>query len=210
LPQAAPNAFATGRNASHAAVAVTAGILDVLTEDELRGVLAHELGHVKHGDILLSTLAATMAGAISMLANMAQWGLMFGGLGGRDERDRGGSPLGLLITMLVAPFAALLIQLAISRSREYAADAYGAKLVGRGRPLADALLRLEAVNQQVPTRADPSSAHLFIVNPLTGGGVARLFSTHPPTADRVRRLEAIDRESPSPARPMGFRPRAWT
>ncbi len=204
LPQAGPNAFATGRNAAHAAVAVTSGILQILTPEQLRGVLAHELGHVKNGDILIATIAATMAGAVSMLANIAQWGLIFGG-GGRDD-ERGGNPIGLIVTLIVAPFAAMLIQLAISRSREYAADAYGAKLVGEGRPLADALLRLEQGNERMPTQADPSTAHLFIVSPLVGRGVSSLFRTHPHTEDRVRRLLALDSGRPSPA-PFGFRGR---
>ncbi|MDP2305825.1 MAG: zinc metalloprotease HtpX [Pseudomonadota bacterium] len=208
LPQPGPNAFATGRNPKHAAVAVTSGILQILTPEQLRGVLAHELGHIKNGDILISTLAATMAGAISMLANIAQWGLIFGG--GRDD-ERGGNPIGLLVTMLVAPFAAMLIQLAISRSREYAADAYGAKLVGEGRPLAEALQRLEQGNARVPTQADPSTAHLFIVSPLVGRGISSLFRTHPHTEDRVKRLRELDLDGPFPARPVGapgLRPRS--
>lgn len=205
LPQAGPNAFATGRNPKHAAVAVTSGILQVLSPDELRGVLAHELGHVKNGDILISTIAATMAGAISMLANMAQWGLIFGG--GRAHDEEGANPIGLLVGLIVAPIAATLIQLAISRSREYAADAYGAKLVGEGRPLANALLRLESASHQVPTHATNATAHLFIVAPFTGNRMASLFRTHPSTEDRVNRLLAIDRERPTPA-PFGFRGRA--
>ncbi|MDP2315679.1 MAG: zinc metalloprotease HtpX [Pseudomonadota bacterium] len=204
LPQAGPNAFATGRNADHAAVAVTAGILQVLSPEELRGVLAHELGHVKNGDILIATIAATLAGAISMLANIAQWGLIFGG--GRSDDERGGSPLGLLVTLIVAPFSAMLIQLAISRSREYAADAYGAQLIGEGRPLADALIRLDQANERVPTHADPSTAHLFIVSPLVGRGVSSLFRTHPHTEDRVRRLLELDQRRPQRT-PFGFQPR---
>jgi heat shock protein HtpX len=204
LPQTGANAFATGRNPEHAAVAVTAGILEILTSDQLRGVLAHELGHVKNGDILISTIAATMAGAISMLANMAQWGLIFGG--GRGENERGGNPIGLLATLIVAPLAATIIQLAISRSREYAADAYGAELVGDGRPLAEALQQLERGNEIRPTNAQPSTAHLFIVSPLTGRGIATLFRTHPRTEDRIQRLLAMDRTRPTPS-PFGIRPR---
>lgn len=202
LPQAGPNAFATGRNPGHAAVAVTSGILEILSPDELRGVLAHEIGHIRNNDILLATIAATMAGAISMLANMAQWSLIFGG--GRGDDEEGGNPIGLLVGLLVAPIAATLIQLAISRSREYAADAYGAKLVGEGRPLASALLRLERGNDRVPTHATPSSAHLFIVAPLTGSRMAALFRTHPATEERVRRLREIDANRPFPS-PFGFR-----
>lgn len=191
IPQPTPNAFATGRNPEHAAVAVTAGILQVLSPDELRGVLAHELGHVRNRDILISTIAATMAGAISMLANMAQWALFLGGT--RSHDDDGPSPLGALLTMILAPFAAMLIQFAISRSREYGADAYGAQLVGAGRPLARALRKLETASQRIPAHVDPSTAHLFIVNPLFGrGGLGSLFSTHPSTAERVKRLEAMD------------------
>lgn len=196
VPQPTPNAFATGRNPKNAAVAVTAGILQVLPMEELRGVLAHELGHVKNRDILISTIAATMAGAISMLANMAQWAFFLGGH--RSEDDEGPSAIGALLTMILAPFAAMLIQFAISRSREYAADAYGAQLVGAGRPLARALQRLETASQRIPAHVDPSTAHLFIVNPLFGhGGLGRLFSTHPSTEERVKRLEAMDQ-------PQGF------
>ncbi len=205
LPQAGPNAFATGRNPKHAAVAVTSGILEILSPEELRGVLAHELGHIRNGDILIATIAATMAGAISMLANMAQWSMIFGG--GRSDDEEGANPIGMLIGLIVAPIAATLIQLAISRSREYAADAYGAKLVGEGRPLANALLRLERGNDRVPTHATPSSAHLFIVAPLTGSRLASLFRTHPATEDRVRRLQELDRGRPAP-QPFGFRGRA--
>jgi heat shock protein HtpX len=188
LPQEAPNAFATGRNAHHAAVAVTQGALRLLPPEELRGVIAHELGHVANGDTLVSTIAATMAGAIGMLASMARWGMMFGG--SRDDR-RGGNPLAALVALVVAPLAALLVQMAISRSREYAADAYGAKLVGTGRPLAGALLRLDAWSRRIPSAVEPATAHLFIVNPLSAGAIASLFSTHPPTEERVRRLQQL-------------------
>ncbi|MFZ5480762.1 MAG: zinc metalloprotease HtpX [Myxococcota bacterium] len=191
LPQAAPNAFATGRNPSHAAVAVTSGILEILSPEELRGVLAHEIGHVVNRDTLISTIAATMAGAVSMLAQWAQWALIFGG--GRSDEEEGGSPLGGIFAILVAPFAAMLIQLAISRSREYAADAYGAKLVGSGRSLASALQRLEVAAHRIPAHVEPSTAHLFIVNPFGGAhGLLDLFRTHPRTEERVRRLQAMD------------------
>lgn len=185
LPQEGANAFATGRNPANAAVAVTSGILRILSPSELRGVLAHEVAHIKNNDILIGTLAATMAGAISMLANMAQWSMIFGG--GRSDEDRGGG-IGAIATMIVAPLAATLIQLAISRSREYAADATGAELAGSGVPLANALLRLERSSERIPTDASPSTAHMFIVAPFTGGGIWSLFRTHPRTEDRVKRL----------------------
>ena len=185
LPQEGANAFATGRNPANAAVAVTSGILRILSPSELRGVLAHEVAHIKNNDILIGTLAATMAGAISMLANMAQWSMIFGG--GRSDEDRGGG-IGAIATMLIAPLAATLIQLAISRSREYAADATGAELAGSGVPLANALLRLERSSEHIPTDASPSTAHMFIVAPFTGGGIWSLFRTHPRTEDRVKRL----------------------
>ncbi len=185
-----PNAFATGRNPEHAAVAVTKGIVSILSRDELRGVLAHELSHVKHRDILVGTIAATMAGAISMLANMAQWGMMFGG--GRSSNDReGGSPIAGLVMMIVAPIAAMLIQLAISRSREFMADEAGAQMAGNPLSLANALRKLETRAHQIPMNASPSTAHMFIVNPLSGGGIAKLFSTHPPMEERIARLEAM-------------------
>ena len=185
LPQPSPNAFATGRNPSHAAVAVTAGILDIVPADELRGVIAHELGHVKNGDILISTVAATLAGAISMLAHSAFF------FGGRSDDHHGGNPVGALLALILAPLAATLIQLAVSRSREFAADEYGAHLIGTGRPLARALLKLEAVNQRIPSHIEPATAHLFIVNPLSVRGLQALFRTHPPTEERVRRLEEM-------------------
>jgi heat shock protein HtpX len=188
IPTDALNAFATGRNPSHAAVAVTEGILRLLSEEELEGVLAHELAHVKNRDILTSSIAATLAGAIMILASMARWALIFGG-GQRDER--GQSPLELLAMLILAPLAATLIQLAISRGREYAADETGARTLGNPLPLASALEKLEAANQRFPLPASPATAHLFIVNPLSGSTFARLFSTHPPTEDRVRRLLAM-------------------
>jgi heat shock protein HtpX len=189
-----PNAFATGRNPEHAAVAATTGILRLLNREELTGVLAHELSHIRHRDILISTVAATIAGAISMLANIAQWGLMFGGFGGRrDDRDAG--PLGLigmLVTIILAPLAAMLIQMAVSRSREYAADEGGAKLCGNPLSLANALRKLHAGVQRFPMRdANPATAHLFIVNPFTSGGLVNLFSTHPPIEERIARLEGM-------------------
>jgi len=183
-----PNAFATGRDPNHAAVAVTKGIVGMLTRDELRGVLGHELAHVKHRDILVGTIAATMAGAISMIANMAQWGMIFGG--GRSN-DREGSPIGGLVMMIVAPIAAMLIQMAISRSREFMADEGGAQIAGNPLSLASALRKLESRAHQIPMDASPSTAHMFIVNPLSGGGIAKLFSTHPPMEERIARLEAM-------------------
>ena len=185
-PHAQPNAFATGRNPANAVVCVTEGILKVVSPEELEGVLAHELAHVKNRDMLLSTIAATMAGAIGMLARTA---LIFGGFG--DRRDR--NPLGDLVAFVVAPLGAMLIQFAISRQREFKADAVGAQISGRPRALASALLKLDAGAHQIPMHVDPSVAPLAQVNPLAfrGGGVGRLFSTHPPTAERVARLEAL-------------------
>jgi len=183
----APNAFATGRNPEHAAVAATTGILQILTEEELTGVMAHELSHVTHRDILISTVAATIAGAVSFLAQMLQWTLIFGG-GSREERN----PLsfvGEIAIMILAPIAASLIHLAVSRSREYDADLGGARLCGQPLWLADALRKLHLGIQRHPMHANPSTAHLFIVNPLTGKGVQALFSTHPPIEDRIARLE---------------------
>jgi heat shock protein HtpX len=185
-----PNAFATGRNPEHAALAVTEGILKTLAPDQLRGVLSHELAHVKHRDILIGTVAATMAGAISMIAHMAQWALIFGG--GRSSNDRdGGSPLGGLVMLIVAPIAAMMVQMAISRSREYEADAGGAQISGNPLSLANALRTLDRKAGEIPMDANPATAHMFIVNPLTGGGLKNLFSTHPPIEDRIARLEAM-------------------
>ncbi len=189
----APNAFATGRNPAHAAVAATTGLLRLLDREELAGVLAHELAHVKHRDTLTGAIAATIAGAIAMLANMMQWALIFG-LGRGDDRDEGGGILGALVMMIVAPLAASLIQMAISRSREFAADAEGARIAGNPLWLASALRKLEAMNRHVimpEAESHPAAAHLFIVNPLKGRDIARLFSTHPPTEERIRRLEAM-------------------
>ena len=193
IPDDSPNAFATGRNPSHAAVAVTEGILRIMSEEELKGVLAHELSHVKNRDTLTMTIAATLAVAITYLGQMAQWGAMFGG-GRRDDEEGGGGGLGMvgvLIMAILAPFAALLIQMAISRSREYEADASGARLVGKASGLAHALEKLEVASQQNPLPASPATAHLFIVNPLTSGGLASLFSTHPPIEERIARLQAM-------------------
>ncbi len=190
IPTDSPNAFATGRNPNHASVAVTQGILNLLNDEEMEGVLAHELGHVRNRDILISSIAATIAGAITFLARMAAWGAMFGGLGGRDERERGGG-LGALFMIILAPIAAMLIQLAVSRSREYAADATGAHFTGNPYALASALRKLDSYSRRVPLPATPSTAHLFIVQPFLGmGGLnwASLFSTHPPIAKRIERL----------------------
>jgi heat shock protein HtpX len=183
-----PNAFATGRNPNHAAVACTTGILKLMTNDELEGVLAHELSHVRNRDILIGSIAATLAGAIGVLAHMARWGAMFGGYGGRDERNGGGGIFGLLATAILAPIAATLIQLAISRSREFEADASGAELVGSPFGLASALEKLGKASKQIPMDASPATAHLFIVSPFSGASFTRLFSTHPPLEERIRRL----------------------
>ncbi|UCD56294.1 MAG: zinc metalloprotease HtpX [Candidatus Hydrogenedentota bacterium] len=186
IPSQSPNAFATGRNPQHAVVAVTQGILDLLGEDELRGVLAHELAHIQNRDMLIGSIAATLAGAISMLAFMARWAALFGGFGGRDDRD--GGIVGLLAALIVAPIAAMLIQMAVSRSREYAADSAGARIAGGPYGLANALAKLEAGARRRPLQGNPTSAHLFIVNPLRGKGVWNLLSTHPPIEERTRRL----------------------
>ncbi|MBI5286127.1 MAG: zinc metalloprotease HtpX [Deltaproteobacteria bacterium] len=184
-----PNAFATGRNPSHAAVAVTTGIMRILTREELAGVIGHELAHIRNRDILISTIAATIAGAISYLAHMAQWAAIFGG---RGNDERGGNPLALIFMMVIAPLAATIIQLAISRSREYGADAIGADICGNPHNLASALKKLELANRRLPmVGANEATAHMFIVSPLRGGGLLTLFSTHPPIQERVKRLEAL-------------------
>ena len=189
IPDPSPNAFATGRNPSHAAVAATQGILQVLSEHELEGVIAHELAHVKHRDILISSIAATMAAAIMMVARMAQYAALFGGYGGRgDDRERGNNPIALLAMIILAPLAAFLIQMAISRSREFAADAGGASIAGTPYGLADALRKIDAVSKRVPLDANPATAHMFIIKPFTGGGLMSLFSSHPATEARIRAL----------------------
>jgi len=188
LPQSAPNAFATGRNPAHAVVAATEGLMEILSREELSGVMAHELSHIQHRDILIGSIAATVAGAISFMANMAQWSLIFGG---RSDEDR--NPVAMIAMMILAPIAAMLVQMAISRSREYLADEGGAKLCGDPRHLASALQKLEAANSRAPMqKVNEATAHMFIVNPLRGGGMKALFSTHPPMEERVRRLEAMN------------------
>jgi heat shock protein HtpX len=190
IPAPTPNAFATGRSPQHAAVAVTEGILRIMNEEELEGVLAHELSHVLNRDVLISTVAASIAGAISMLANMAQWSMWFGG-GGRDEEGRGTNPIALIATIILAPLAAMLIQMAVSRSREYEADASGARLTHRPLGLASALAKLHQANQVIPMDANPATSHLFIVNPLSGRTLASLFATHPPIEERIARLRSM-------------------
>jgi heat shock protein HtpX len=190
IPNDTPNAFATGRNPEHAAVAVTEGIMRILDQDELEGVLAHELSHVKNHDILISTIAATLAGAITYLAHMAQWAAMFGG-GRRDDDEGGANPIAMIAMAIVAPLAAMLVQLAVSRAREYQADATGARLAGRTWGLAKALEKLQMAQQVAPMDANPATAHLFIVNPLSGQALMTLFSTHPPLEQRIARLRAM-------------------
>ena len=188
IPDDSPNAFATGRNPQHAAVAATQGIIRLLTPVELKGVLGHELGHVLNRDILISTIAATLAGAIMILASMARWGAILGM--GRDEEE-GGGILGVLVMSIIAPIAAMLVQMAVSRSREYLADETGAHLTHNPESLARALEKLSVGTQRVPMDASPATAHMFIVNPLSGGSLMNLFSTHPPIEDRVERLRAM-------------------
>jgi heat shock protein HtpX len=188
IPDPSPNAFATGRNPSHAAVAATEGILQILTDHELEGVIAHELAHVQHRDILISSVAATIAAAIMFAAHSARWAMMFGGYGGRDDRRDGANPIALLATLILAPLAATVIQLWISRTREFSADAGGAQIAGNPYGLADALRKIDAVAKRVPLDANPATAHMFIVKPFSGAGLANLFSSHPPTEDRIRAL----------------------
>jgi heat shock protein HtpX len=190
IPQAQPNAFATGRDPKHAAVAATQGLLQLMDEQELEGVIAHELSHVRNRDILIGTIAATLAGAVMILARMAQFAAIFGG-GGRDRDEERGGGLGLIFVAIFGAIAAALIQLAISRSREYQADASGARLSGDPHGLARALSALERATQRVPMEANPATSHMFIVNPFGGGGLVRLFSTHPPIEDRIARLERM-------------------
>ena len=186
IPDASPNAFATGRNPHHAAVAATQGIMQVLSEHELEGVIAHELAHVKHRDILISSVAATIAAAIMMVARMGMYAGMFGG--GRDDREGGSNPIAMIAMIVLAPLAAGLIQAAISRSREFAADAGGARIAGNPYGLADALRKIDAYSKRVPLDANPATAHMFIVKPFSGAGLMSLFSTHPPTEARIRAL----------------------
>jgi heat shock protein HtpX len=191
IPSDTPNAFATGRNPEHAVVALTNGIVRLLEPEELKGVLAHELGHVKNRDILIGSIAATLAGVVMMLASMARFAAIFG-FGGSDDDDRGGNIFVLILMSILAPLAAMLIQMAISRSREYLADETGARLAGNPRSLASALEKLAFSSHRIPMRqASPATAHMFIVNPLSGGGFTRWFSTHPPVEERVRRLRAL-------------------
>lgn len=189
MEQDQPNAFATGRNPEHGVVAATTGIMRILSKEELEGVMAHELAHIKNRDILVSTVAASIAGAISYLAQMAQWAMIFGGR--RDDEGEGGNPIAALVMMIVGPIAAMMVQMAISRSREYGADAGGARISGNPLYLANALKKLHIASQRVPMNASPATAHMFIVSPLSGGGLLKLFSTHPPMEERVARLESM-------------------
>jgi len=192
MEQEQPNAFATGRNPKHGAVAVTTGIMKILSREELEGVLAHELAHIKNRDILIGTIAASIAGAISYLAQMAQWAMIFGGKSNEDGEQ--GSPIASIVMMIVGPIAAMIVQMAISRSREYGADAGGASISGNPLSLANALKKLQMAAQKIPMDANPATSHMFIVNPLSGGGILKLFSTHPPIEERVARLEAMRRQ----------------
>lgn len=187
MDQPQPNAFATGRNPAHGVVAVTTGIMKILSREELEGVIAHELAHIKHRDILVGTIAATFAGAISYLAQMAQWSMLFGG---RSD-DREGSPIAAIVMMIVGPIAAMLVQMAISRSREYKADEGGARIAGNPIYLANALRKLHMASQRIPMDANPATSHMFIVSPLSGGAMLKLFSTHPPMEQRIARLEGM-------------------
>jgi heat shock protein HtpX len=191
IPDDSANAFATGRNPEHAAVAVTQGILRLLGPNELEGVLAHELAHVKNRDILIGSVAAVLAGVITYIAHMAQWGAMFGGFSRSDDDEGGGGIFGTLVLAIIAPIAALIIQMAISRSREYLADESGSRFAGTSTGLAGALEKLSMASERIPLDANPSTAHMFIVKPFTGGGIMSLFSTHPPIEERVRRLRGM-------------------
>jgi len=195
VPSHTPNAFATGRDPDHGVVAVTEGILHILNPEELKGVLSHELAHIKDRDILISSIAATLAGVIMMLASMARWAAIFGGFS-RDRDEEGGGILGLLAMSILAPIAAMLIQFAISRSREYLADETGAKMSRNPRGLASALEKLTLASKKIPMEANPATAHMFIVNPLAGKGMMNLFSTHPPLEERIKRLRAMKISGP--------------
>lgn len=200
IPQDSPNAFATGRNPENAVVAVTDGLLRTMNPDELAGVLAHELGHIKNRDILIGTIAATMAGAIMLIANIAKWSAIFGGFRGSDE-EGGGGIIGLIAMAIIAPIAAMLIQMAISRSREYLADATSAKITGNSEGLAGALEKLDAYSRRIPMRAEPATAHMFITNPLAGRSLMKYFSTHPPIEERVARLRGTPVARPDDSAP---------
>jgi heat shock protein HtpX len=192
IPQPAPNAFATGRNPSHASVAVTQGLMELMNDEELEGVIAHELSHVRNYDILTSSIAATLAGAISWIASMGRWGMIFGGMGGGRDNDREGGGFAAILMLFLAPVAALLLQLGISRQREYQADASGVKMVGHQYGLISALEKLGAYNKRIPMDIPPSTSALCIVAPLTAGQVfSGLFSTHPPLEERIARLKAM-------------------
>lgn len=190
MPSSQPNAFATGRNPQHSAVAVTQGLVQLMDERELSGVLAHEIAHIKNRDILIGTIAASFAGAISMIANVAQWGAIFGGLQGDDE-DGASGLVGLLVMAIVAPIAAMIVQMAISRSREYLADSTGAQLAGSSSGLSQALQKLGMASGRIPMQVAPAASHMFIMNPLSGQGFAQLFSTHPPLEERIARLNRM-------------------
>jgi len=194
MEQEQPNAFATGRNPKHGAVAVTTGIMRILSREELEGVLAHELAHIKNRDILVGTIAATIAGAISYLAQMAQWAMIFGGRSSDDNGEHS-NPIATIVMMIVGPIAAMLVQMAISRSREYGADAGGAHIAGNPLHLASALKKLQMASEKIPMNANPATSHMFIVSPLTGGGILKLFSTHPPIEERIKRLKSIKPEA---------------
>jgi heat shock protein HtpX len=192
IPQAAPNAFATGRNPSHASVAVTAGLMELMNDDELEGVIAHELSHVRNYDILITSIAATLAGAITWIASMGRWAMIFGGFGGSRDDDRGGGGLAAIVMLIVAPIAALVIQLGISRQREFSADASGARMVGHPYGLISALEKLGAANKRIPMAVSPSTASLFIVAPFSAGQIfSGLFSTHPPLSERIAVLRSM-------------------
>ncbi len=194
IPEESPNAFATGRNPEHAVVAVTEGLLKLMSREEVEGVLAHELAHIKNRDILIGSIAATLAGAVMVLANMARWAAIFGG-SRRDDENGGGGIIGLVVMSIMAPIAAMLIQMAISRSREYIADSTGASFAGNQKGLSDALRKLGAYSGRLPMDANPSTAHMFIVNPLSGKSLMSLFSTHPPLEERISRLTGVRPEN---------------
>lgn len=206
IPQDAPNAFATGRNPEHAVIAVTDGLLHTMEREELRGVLAHEMAHILDRDMLIGTIAATLAGAVMVLASMARWSAIFGGGAADDEEGGALGVVGLIAMSILAPVAAVLIQMAISRSREYLADGTAARLAGGSEGLARALEKLGAHSRRVPMKANPSTAHMFIVNPLSGGSLANLFSTHPPLEERVRRLRGTRPSDPDRPRQTGEDP----